>query len=78
MTYPSFASNQLTAAITEVTIKVAAGVSVGAEVTKQVTEAVADVSIAGDLSSFGTVVAITAGVVAIVRAFRGKNQSKAN
>ncbi len=68
MTYHHFAYNQLTEAITGVTIRIAAGVSVGAEVTKQVTEAVVEVGSIGALSTLATTVAIFAGLVAIISA----------
>jgi len=56
---------QLSAAITETNIKLAAGVSLGAETVKQITEVVTDVNV---LSNVSMVVAIVAGVVAIASA----------
>lgn len=59
---------QVSAAVTETTIKAAAGISIGAEATKLATEAVADVGVTTALSTVSMTVAIAAGVVAIVSA----------
>lgn len=61
--------SHLSAAITETTIKAAAGVSIGAEATKQMTEAMADVGVTTALSAVSMTVAIVAGMVAILSAF---------
>lgn len=61
--------SHLSAAVTETTIKTAAGISVGAEATKLATEAVADVGVTTALSTVSMTVAIVAGVVAIVSAY---------